>query len=434
MEIHKFGGSCLRDSSDLSRIAGVLGEVDGNTVVVVSALWGTTDRLMRAAKEPRYAGRLVNDLASQHLRFAPSIVDDPAYERFQRVLKGIESSLATLATDREDRNAHNLLLAAGERLSALVVAHQLKQQGLDAHAVGAEDIGLMLNGVSTADSVDLEASKAKLDRIALEGLPVITGWFGEGKDGRLALLGRGGSDHTATALAALLNASKVVLWKDVDGIHPVNPRWGIATTPVRYLGYSEAIEFANADATILHPATVEPVLKRGIPIEIKHLGASNPNQTCTTIGPDIHMTSGIKAMSCQQKVARLRASLAYVHDSPNLLSEVLQRFKAQSIRLLTYQVRDREWEFVVPQHEVNNVCNVFKDVGLEETHEYFAALVSLIGCDEATLSNIDSSELSRWTEETVYTAQHTSHMLIQRGDVSTLMGEVMSKLPVNRAV
>lgn len=433
MEVHKFGGSCLRDSSDLDRIAGVLEDVNDDRIVVVSALWGTTDRLMRAAKEPRYAGRLVNDLASQHLRFAPTIVDDPAYERFQKVLKGIESSLATLATDREDRNAHNLLLAAGERLSALVVAHQLKQQGLNAHAVGAEDIGLMLNGVSNADSVDLRASTRRLDIKALEGLPVITGWFGEGKDGRLALLGRGGSDHTATALAALLNATKVVLWKDVDGIHPVNPRWGISTTPVRYLGYSEAIEFANADATILHPATVEPVLRKGIPIEIKHLGAAKPNRTCTTIGPDIHMVSGIKAMSCQQKVARLRASLAYVHDSPTLLGDVLQKFKAQSIRLLTYQVRDREWEFVVPQHEVNHVCAIFKDVGLEETHEYFAALISMIGCDETTVANLNPAELRQWTDETVYVAQHTTHMLTQRGDISTLMGEVIAQLPVNRA-
>ena len=138
-------------------------------------------------------------------------------------------------------------------------------------------------------------------------------------------------------------------------------------------------------------------------------------------------------MSCQQKVARLRASLAYVHDSSNLLGEVLQRFKSRSIRLLTYQVRDREWEFVVPQHEVNHVCNVFKEVGLEETHEYFAALISLIGCDETTVSSLDPIELKQWTEEPVYMSQHTSHMLTQREDISTLMGEVMSQLPVNRA-
>lgn len=73
-EIHKFGGSCLRDASDLERIAHIVHEAEHPVVLVVSALWGTTDRLMRAAKEPRYAGRLVNDLASHHLRFAPALV------------------------------------------------------------------------------------------------------------------------------------------------------------------------------------------------------------------------------------------------------------------------------------------------------------------------------------------------------------------------
>ena len=71
--VHKFGGSCLRDISDLNRIAEVIQHWPGQSVLVVSALWGTTDRLMRASQEPRYASRLVNDLSRQHLRFAPGL-------------------------------------------------------------------------------------------------------------------------------------------------------------------------------------------------------------------------------------------------------------------------------------------------------------------------------------------------------------------------
>ena len=162
------------------------------------------------------------------------------------MLDGIEDSLNALAMDREDMRAYNRLLASGERLSALVIAHGLSLRGLDAHPVGAEDIGLQLDGAGTAARVDLDASRAKLDRSAFHGIPVVTGWFGEGTDGDIALLGRGGSDHTATALAALLQARRVVLWKDVLGIYPVNPRWGVQSSPIPYLGYGEAIEFANA--------------------------------------------------------------------------------------------------------------------------------------------------------------------------------------------
>ena len=431
VEVHKFGGSCLRDSSDLDRIADALGMVEEPVVVVVSALWGTTDRLMRAAKEPRYAGRLVNDLASQHLRFAPTIVKDQAYERFQRVLHGIEDALSRLATDRSDRSARNRLLAAGERLSALVVAHHLKGKGLDAHAVGAEDIGLKLNGTHIAGRVDLEASASRLDTVALSGLPVVTGWFGEGADGQLALLGRGGSDHTATALAALLEASKVVLWKDVDGIHPLNPRWGITTQPVPYLGYSQAIEFANADATVLHPATVEPVLKLGIPIEIRHLNGRHAKAS-TVIGPDVVGVSGIRAVSVQQKVARVRTSMAYIHDSQRVLSQVLSAFSDKSIRLHTYQIGGQLWEFIVPQHEVHRVRTVFKDAGLEATHDFFSALITMIGCGENIANELDGNVLMSWSHEPMYVTQSTSHLLTQRDDISLLMEEVFHHLPVNR--
>ena len=120
--VHKFGGSCLRDSSDLDRIAEVIGAWEGRSMVVVSALWGTTDRLMRASKEPRYASRLVNDLSSQHLRFAPGLLSSELGPLFTKVLRGIEQSLVELARQPNNGVAVNRLLAAGERLSALVVA------------------------------------------------------------------------------------------------------------------------------------------------------------------------------------------------------------------------------------------------------------------------------------------------------------------------
>ncbi|MDA7845886.1 hypothetical protein N9A87_02425, partial [Euryarchaeota archaeon] len=232
LTVHKFGGSCLRDASDLDRIAEVIGDWSGQSIVVVSALWGTTDRLMRASKEPRYASRLVNDLSSQHLRFAPGLLKSELGPLFTKVLNGIEQSLVELAKQPADRVAINRLLAAGERLSALVVAHRLKQYGIIAHPVGSEDIGLRLNGINRAPTVDLAASMGLLDRKALHDTPVITGWFGEGNDGELALLSRGGSDHTATSIARLVDASRVILWKDVEGVLPLNPRWGIETEPI----------------------------------------------------------------------------------------------------------------------------------------------------------------------------------------------------------
>ena len=156
--VHKFGGSCLRDISDLNRIAEVIKFWPGQSILVVSALWGTTDRLMRASQEPRYASRLVSDLSRQHLRFAPGLIDSKNANLFNSVLKGIEHSLEELSRSPDDWNATNRLLAAGERLSALVVAHHLQEFDIQAHHAGADDICLQLKGIKREHLVRFDAS------------------------------------------------------------------------------------------------------------------------------------------------------------------------------------------------------------------------------------------------------------------------------------
>ena len=428
-EVHKFGGSCLRDSSDLDKIAEVVFNMDGPIVVVVSAFWGTTDRLMRAAKEPRYAGRLVNDLASQHLRFAPSLPDSDLYLVFQKVLKGIEDSLDELAEDKPNPEAYNCLLASGERLSALVVAHALNTHGIDAHPVGAEDIGLHLNGINSASSVDLVKSKNMLDRKALNGIPIVTGWFGEGTDGNIALLSRGGSDHTATALAALLNAKRVVLWKDVMGIYPVNPRWGIQSAPIPYLGYGEAMDFASTDATILHPATVEPIYSLGVPIEIRHLHRYSATHSGTVIGPDIEDDTAIKGIACVPKVVSVDVDVQYIHNTATSLSEVLNTLQEAKIRICSYEATPTRWRFVIPQHEIHRCLQLLNQRYSEINHTYYAAMISFIGSAAAEHMRMNMTKVD-WANDVIAARKGAPHFLTQRHDLSKLMEEMMSALSI----
>jgi len=429
-EVHKFGGSCLRDASDLERIAHIVLEAEGPIVVVVSALWGTTDRLMRAAKDPRYAGRLVNDLASHHLRFAPSLVHSDLNEIFQRVLMGIEEALAALATDRSDIQAYNRLLAAGERLSALVIAHHLSQQGVPAHPLGAEDVGLCLDGVENARTVDLERSAERLDRDAFHGVPVVTGWFGEGTDGNIALLGRGGSDHTATALAALLSAQRVVLWKDVMGIYPVNPRWGVTSPPISYLGYGEAIEFANADATIIHPATVEPVYAIGIPIEIRHLSGYGESNMKTTIGPDIEGPSMVKGVACIPRVCCIDVSVKYSGDVVADLSELIQALKSEDIRICSFETTPSRWRFVLPQHDVKKAVDIIKRLEENISYTYYAAMLSFIGCRDVHVLHELLGAQNGLESDTVHVSTSSTHILTQRVDISSMLDELVAKMSV----
>ncbi len=345
--VHKFGGSCLREGNDIDRIGDIINNSEGRPIVVVSALWGMTDRLIRASREPRYAGRLVQDLIYQHLRFAPGLDKGDFGELFEKVIDGISNELLKYTSGEESLRSENLILASGERLSALAVAHRLREYGIkEAHPVGAEDIGLRLKGVGRAKEIDILSSMANLDRDILEGIPVLTGWFGEGDDGDIALLTRGGSDHSAAAFARLMDASKLILWKDVDGIKRLNPRWGIDTPAIPYLGYGQAAELSMHGTPVIHPATVLPLIEAGIPIEIRNF--NNPNSNApTTIGPDI-VSNEIVAIGCQPGVA-------VITDNKPLSSDLLSKIESYGISPWLMKSTPEGMRLILPKHDLPSI-------------------------------------------------------------------------------
>ena len=364
--VHKFGGSCLREGKDIDRIGEIIKTHQGRNLVVVSALWGMTDRLKRASNEPRYASRLVQDLIYQHLRFAPGLDKGPFSELFQRVISGITDELLNYTSGEKSLNSENLILAAGERLSALAVAHRLRQNGFeDAHPVGAEDIGLRLKGVGRAKEIDIISSKQQLDIESLVGIPILTGWFGEGDDGNIALLTRGGSDHSAAAFANLTNASKLILWKDIDGIKRLNPRWGIETPTIPYLGYGQAAELSMHGTPIIHPATVLPLVSEGIPIEIKNF--HDPEGILsTTIGPDVDNET-IVAIGCQPGVA-------VITDDKPLSSDLLAEIEYHGITPWSMNSTPEKMKIIMPLHDLHLIESKISGKIVHKT-----AIISVIG-------------------------------------------------------
>lgn len=424
--VHKFGGSCLRDSNDLRKISEIINKCQENSIVVVSALWGTTDRLIRAANEPRYATRLVEDLRSQHLKFSPTIETSNLSKLFNSVFDGINISLELLAKNPQNKLHYNSLLASGERLSALIVANELQLCGIEAIPVGSEDIGLRLDGINSALHVNIDLSKKILDYSALKGVPVITGWFGEGNDGNLALLSRGGSDHSAAAIARILDAKKLILWKDVGGIYSLNPRWGIQTKPIPYLGYQEATELAAMDAPVIHYTTMKPVKSVGIPIEIRDLNSDLSQSAPTVIGPDISSDNEIKAIACLRAVSSITIEFSEdVNHQVNL--EKLNKIFAQNNILNWYQDNsDGTSRFVVSKLDYKiseeNISSFFKVKHIQ----HFSAMISLIGlCDDDCISNIDSN-ISVLNYEILNNNNHSTALLVNTDNIQKLVKELSS--------
>lgn len=290
----KFGGSSVADASTLLAAARiVVGACRKRSVlVVVSALQGVTDSLEEAlaqAGSPKFSphgvcralGRRHGALLASVARGEPSA---RAGRALARELEGLEELLIAARQGSLEQVGRAQALAAGERLSAPIFAAALQSQVLPAVAVDAAEL-LVVRGPGLDADPDLAATRRRVAaRLPLlESLVVVVpGFYGRRRNGP-ALLGRGGSDTSATALGAALGADRVEIWTDVDGVYPRDPRLDSSVSPFPFLGFDHAEAIAAAGARVLHAKSIAPAREQGVPIVV--CNTFRPWVEGTWIGP-----------------------------------------------------------------------------------------------------------------------------------------------------
>jgi len=289
----KLGGSILRDPDDFLRAADIVAAyIDSRiappVVVVVSAFLGVTDRLLGLCDAPAAArcsaaAALLSDLYAFGARALEACsASGPIRNAFARTHADVT---AALSSDQRERVA-----CQGERLAAALLASVLDARRVAAQCLFPEDLGLRAVGPAADARVDFARSAATVRaRLAGTRVAVVPGFYGVAADGRVALFGRGGSDYSAAALAALLDAESVDLWKDVAGFHRADPRLVPEAQPLANVHYDAAADSAFFGACILHPRALEPLAARGIPLRIFGLEQRSPRETPRTV---IHPADG----------------------------------------------------------------------------------------------------------------------------------------------
>jgi aspartate kinase len=196
-------------------------------------------------------------------------------------------------------------IATGERLSAILMAAFLCEQGIRAKAVNAWDVivtdAVFGNATPLMGPTREKAGQVLRPLVEQGVLPVVTGFNGATADGRPTTLGRGGSDFSASILAAALDASELWIWTDVDGIMSADPRIVSDPAVLDELTYREAAELAYNGAKVLHPRTLAPLIEREIPVWSKNSFA--PQKRGTKIVPRIETAPGPRAVTSMAGVA-----------------------------------------------------------------------------------------------------------------------------------
>ena len=313
----KFGGTSVGSAARMRVAARLAAEerVRRPVAIVVSAMSKITDLLLDAMRHAEAGDRtgMETDLAALRSRHEDACRELLPAPRHAAVMAEIHKLIAeferiaggmAMLNVRPPRSVDEAV-ATGERLSALLVAEYLNSAGVPAAAVDAVDVivtDAVFGNASPLMGPTREKARQRVLPLLKKGvLPVITGFNAATADGRPTTLGRGGSDFSASILAAALDASELWIWTDVDGIMSADPKLAPDAVVLDEITYAEAAELAYNGAKVLHARTLAPLVEKGIPVWSKNSFA--PEKPGTKIVPASSAATGARAVTSMAKVA-----------------------------------------------------------------------------------------------------------------------------------
>ncbi len=314
----KFGGSSVGSADRIKNVIKIVlasRTRAARIAVVVSALQGVTDKLIdignSAAKYPNknYLDEL-NSLKKLHLDTATDLVPDKSSPIFSTIDKHIAELTdllngANLVREISLRTLDHIM-SFGERLCANIIACAINTHDIEAQYLDARSVVVTDNNFGAAKvNFDQTNQKIKTYFESHPALQIITGFIGSTSKGDTVTLGRGGSDYSAAIFGSALDASEVEIWTDVDGVMTADPRKVKKAFSLAHLTYEEAMELSHFGAKVIHPPTMQPAMRKGIPLRIRN--TFNPDFLGTIIDAKAHPSNYmIKGISSIPQVSLIR--------------------------------------------------------------------------------------------------------------------------------
>jgi len=315
--VHKFGGSSVADATCFRRVADILeADPEPRLGVVLSACKGVTDSLLglvvlAEARDPAVAEKLAA-VQHKHAGIAAELLGAAERDAFVaqlaedcRDLAGLLQAVALLR--RAGQDIRDLVSGYGEIWSTRLFSRYLRERNRrpgEVRWMDARDV-VVVEWSALGPAVQWEASQQRLDALVpatgFQGTLVITGYIASDARGIQTTLGRNGSDFSGSIFGALLAASEIIIWTDVDGVLSADPRKVPDAQVIDSLSYNEAMELAYFGAKVIHPQTMAPAVSREIPIWIRNTFSSDKAGTQICANPT--STLAVKGITSIEDVA-----------------------------------------------------------------------------------------------------------------------------------
>jgi aspartate kinase len=345
MIVMKFGGTSVQNAPAIERACGIVkGRLAQAPVVVVSAMAKVTDQLLAAADAAGGGNRagaldLARALRERHYNTAGELLGTGIFTSFHSELEADFDALDELlrgiwAVGELTPRTCDSVAAYGELLSSKMVAAAFSARGLDAEMVDSREC-ITTDATHTRAVPIPELTSHKLQRriapmLAAKRVPVMGGFIASTQSGATTTLGRGGSDLSAAIVGAGLNAERIEIWTDVDGMMTTDPNLCPDAKRIRVISFDEAAELAYFGARVLHPQTVLPAMQSNIPVYI--LNSRNPGCEGTRIAARApHCRSIFKAIALKKRITIVDIAATRRFISHGFLKAIFDVFAAHRV-------------------------------------------------------------------------------------------------------
>jgi aspartate kinase len=398
MKVMKFGGTSVGKPSRMHEVAKLVTSDDEAKIVVLSAVSGTTNALVAiagdlASAKKQEAKQKIDALELQYQDFIKTLViEKESLQKASEILREHFEFLNIILKISYSEALNKDILAQGELLSTKLFSIYLSEKNISHALLPALDF----MSIDANDEPQVELIREKLNKILASNnehkLFITQGYICRNAKGEVDNLKRGGSDYSASLIAAAANASVCEIWTDISGMHNNDPRVVNKTIPIEQLSFDEAAELAYFGAKILHPASIWPAQQYNIPVRL--LNTMEPAAAGTLISE--HSSSrGVKAIAAKDgitaiKIRSSRMLLAY--GFLRKVFEVFEKYRTSIDMITTSEVAvsvtiDNDSALA----EILKEIELFGSVEVDKNQTIICVVGDNIAADETILQKVFQS-------------------------------------------
>ncbi|WP_185877995.1 bifunctional aspartate kinase/homoserine dehydrogenase I [Blattabacterium cuenoti] len=368
MQVLKFGGSSVAYSSSIKKICSLLKKkTKGKYVIVVSAIGNITDQLIQCGlyaskREKLLYKNILENIKIRHINIIKELFSttykNNLINNIKKNIDKLENFCDGIFQVKElSKRSLDEIMSFGELNSSFLISKKLKEYGLNSIYKDSRDL-IITDSQFGCAQVNFKQSNNRIinffKKVNCEYI-VIPGFVGSTINHETTTLGRGGSDYTASIIASAVSADILEIWTDVSGMMTANPKIVNQAFPIKKISYEEAMELSHFGAKVIYPPTIQPAMKKNIPIQIKNTFSPSDDGTLIFIKNNINISQPVTGISGIQNMSLLTLEGSGMIGIPGYSKRLFKALSNEKINVIFITQSSSEHSITTVIHDMDSI-------------------------------------------------------------------------------